>query len=118
MQLSLNSVDDLKNKLVIPAEFQLVSYWLTENTAQENILEIRGELIDPKGVVLNIFENKHEIKKGVLKFRNRTNIQGLPITTEGRYVFKVSQKKFGKKDYQVVAELPFDVKIAFNIMKK
>lgn len=103
-------------KAVVPAEMQLVSFWTVANTAQENVLEIKGELIDPQGEVLNSYQNKFSVKTGVERFRNRTNIQGLPLTIPGRYVFRLWQKSNGEKEMKVVAELPLEVKISYQLL--
>ena len=49
--------------LVIPAEFQLVSFWTIDNPNKDNELELRIEIVDPTGKVLNGFENKYPVKK-------------------------------------------------------
>lgn len=107
-----------KEKLVIPVGFQMVSFWAVENSNKDNILEIRGEVVDPDGKLLNKFDNKFNIKKGILRFRNRINIQGLPVTKDGRYTIKMMQKMEKNKDFEVVAELPLDVKIGYTIKVK
>lgn len=103
-------------KIVIPAEFQLVSFWTIEDSSKDNKLEIKGELVDPDNKVLNTFNNNFVVKSGVARFRNRTNIQGLPITKEGRYYVKVWQKD-DKEKFVLVAELPIDIKISYQILK-
>jgi len=97
--------------LVIPIGVQLVSFWSIEDANKDNILEIKIELIDPDKKILNHFENNFFIKKGILRFRNRANIQGIPVTVSGRYNFNIMQKKEGEKDYKIVSEIPLDIKI-------
>ena len=110
MKLAIDKTKIPKNgRLVIPVNFQVISFWSIENSNKENSTEIKGEIIDPKGVVLNEFKNTLKTKKGIKRFRNRTNIQGMPITENGRYYFKISQKKDNK--FKVVAELPLDIEI-------
>lgn len=103
-------------KAVVPAQMQLVSFWTVSDISQENKLEIKGELIDPKGAVLNSYHNKFTIKAGVERFRNRTNIQGLPLTVPGRYFFRLRQKSNGEQEMKIVADLPLDVKISYNLL--
>lgn len=107
-----------KEKLVIPVGFQMVSFWAIEDHSRDNILEIKGEIIDPNGKSLNKFDNKFSIKKGALRFRSRINIQGLPVTKEGRYIIRIMQKMEKNKDFEVVTELPLDVKISYTIKIK
>lgn len=118
LNLSIDNTKVVEKNLVIPAEFQLVSFWTVENPNQDNVLEIRGELLDPNGKILNQFENRFEIKRDVLRFRNRTNIQGLPVTEAGRYVFRIMQRKAGQDSFVTVADLPLDVKISYKLMEK
>jgi len=103
-------------RIIIPAEFQLVSFWTVEDSSRDNDLEIKGELVDPAGEILNTFTNRFVIKSGTLRFRNRTNIQGLPVTKEGRYYIKVWQKD-SQNNFELVSELPIDVKINYQILK-
>lgn len=116
LSLTLDSSEALKNNLVVPTEFQLVSFWAREKAEEESSLEVEGELIDAQGKVLNKFNNKFAIKKGVLRFRNRTNIQGLPITGPGRYLLRLKQKD-EQENWSVVTELPVDIKISYKLME-
>jgi len=102
------------NSLVIPAEFQVISFWMVENPNKDNTLEVRGELLDPGGKILNKFGDKFEIKTGILRFKNITSIQGLPITDPGRYIIKLTQKKENENEFETIAELPIDVKISYK----
>jgi len=116
LSLTLENTEALKKNLVIQTEFQLVSFWAREQAVEESSLEIEGELIDPQGKALNKFNNNFPVKKGVLRFRNRTNIQGLPITGPGRYLLRLKQKD-EQGNWLVVAELPLDVKINYKLME-
>lgn len=100
------------DKLVIPVNFQIVSFWSVEDSNKENSVEIKGEFIDPKGVVLIQFENNLKSKKKIKRFRNRANIQKMPVTESGRYYFKILQKKGNK--FKIVAELPLDVTLFYK----
>jgi hypothetical protein len=116
LSLTIDKSRTSPDKLIIPVELQLVSYWTIENIDKENILDIRGELLDPENKTLTTFENKFEIKKGIVRFRNRTNILSLPITKSGRYIFKMMQRKSGKSTFETVAELPLDVNISYKLL--
>ena len=103
-----------KGKLVIPVNFQIVSFWSIEDFNKENILDIKWEFSAPKEKVLNEFKNILKIKKGIKRFRNRTNVQGMPITESGRYYFRIWQKKNNK--FELVSELPIDVDLSYKIL--
>jgi len=116
LDLVIDQTKAPKGDLVIPAEFQLVSFWTVEDPNKDNTLEMKIELLDPSGKSLNKFENKFKVKKGILRFRNRTNIQGLPITDPGRYIVRIMDKKEEKKEFEVVIELPLDIKISYKLL--
>ncbi len=102
------------DKLVIPTNLQLISFWIIENFTKANLTEIKVEFIDPKGKKLNEFVNILKTKKGEKRLRSVTNIQGLPITESGRYYYKISQKKGNK--FEVVSELPIDIVLSYKIL--
>ncbi|MFH1315640.1 MAG: hypothetical protein ABIH67_04570 [Candidatus Uhrbacteria bacterium] len=104
------------DKIIIPVEFQLVSFWAVKDSEKDNDLKIKGEFVDSKNKILNSFENSFNIKKGIKRFRNRTNIKGLPITEDGRYYLKVWQWTENKNKFEMVAELPLDVKLSYQLL--
>lgn len=118
LTLVVDKTELVSQKLVIPVEIQLVSFWTVSDQSKENSLEFKGELLNPAGQVINNFSNQFSIDKGVQRFRNRTNIQGLPVTDSGRYYFRMSQRVNSEPEFRVVAELPLDVKISYKIIDK
>lgn len=118
INLTLENTEALNNNLVIPVEFQLVSYWSREQADTEVNLTAVGELVDASGKMINSFNNSLVVKQGILRFRNRTNIQGLAITGPGRYYFRLYQiDKMRGVAKELVAELPLDVKINYKLME-
>ncbi len=113
LSLEINKIKSSKSNLSIPIKFDIVSFWIIENPEKENTLEIAIEILDPNKKLLHRLENKFDVKKGALRFRNRIHMQGLPITEAGRYIIKIMQKN--KKDLKTVTELPLDVKISYKI---
>lgn len=102
------------NKLVIPANLQLVSLWTINDFSKENTLNIKLELIDPVGKTLSDFSSTLKSKKGDKRLRSITNIQGIPITKNGRYYYRISQKKGDK--LEVVSETPLDINLSYTIL--
>ncbi len=100
------------DKLIIPVNFQIVSFWSVEDSNKENFVEVKGELIAPGGAVLIEFKNNLKSGKKIKRFRSRTNIQKMPVTESGRYYFKILQKKGNK--FKIVAELPLDVTLSYK----
>lgn len=105
----------INSKLVPSVRLNLVNFWIVKNINKDNLLEIKIELLDPDGkVLMPNFEKKIAVEKGKSKLRNIIMIPKLPITKVGRYYFKVWQKELRKKNFKLVAELPFDVKIRYK----
>ena len=115
INISLDGTNALKNNLVIPIEFQLVSYWSRQQADEKINLKAAGELFDANGKIINSFQNSFLIKSGIMRFRSRTNIQGLPITGPGQYHLRFYRLNI-KNEREMVAELPIDVKINYKIM--
>jgi hypothetical protein len=115
--LDKDKVQNSNKKMIIPANFQLVSFWSIEDEQKDNILKTKVELVSPDGEVLNQFSNSFQVKAGTRRFRNRANIQGVPVIGEGRHFLKVWQEKDGE-NYSLVAELPLDIKISYKLMDK
>lgn len=101
-------------ELVISLGAQLISFWAIENQNKDNVLEVRVEMLDPNGKSLNKSDQKIDVKKGTERFRNIMNIQQIKITKEGRYTVRMQQKKERGGDFNVVAELPLDIKIIYD----
>lgn len=116
MALSIDKTKVGDGKLVVPVKLQLVSFWTINGSNQAHVLNVEGELIDPKGQILNKFNNIFNIKKEVKRFRNRTNIDGLPVTEPGEYTFRIKYKPENESKYQVVAEIPLNINISYKLM--
>jgi len=102
------------DKIVIPVNLQLISLWIVDDFLKENTTDIKLELIDPMGKVLNEFFNTLKSRKGDKRLRNITNIQGIQITESGRYYYRISQKKGNK--FEIVSETPLDINISFKAL--
>ncbi len=103
-------------KIAIPLNFQIISFWTIKNPNKENSLDIKIEIIDPNGKILNVSQNNFKVKKDIKRFRNRNNIQGMPVTESGRYYFKIWQKT--DSEFELVSELPLDIDISYEFAKK
>lgn len=113
--LDENKVEN-KDKVNIPIEFHLVSFWLDGNISKEREFFVDTDLYDPNNKKLSTFSGKYQMKKGIKRFRSRIIVNGLPTTVGGDYLFKIKikDKKSGK--FKEVAELPLDVKINYKIL--
>lgn len=101
-----------KDKFVIPVNFQLISFWTIDNYLKDNSTDIKIELIDPMGEILNKFLNNLQAKKGEKRLRSIININGIQVTKKGRYYYRLSQKKNNK--YFVVSETPLDIDLLYK----
>lgn len=102
------------DNLAIPFNFELVNYWIKE-IEKEIKLNVKVELIDPnskkltQAIYSSIFPAKNK------RFRTRLKIQGIPVTENGRYIFRVSFSEGDESKYYTVSDLPLDIK--FEIVK-
>ena len=100
-------------KTVIKTNLQLISLWTISNPESENTLDLKTEIIDPNGQALHDFKNNIPIKKGIKRFRNRINVQSIPITSSGRYYINTWLIKDNK--FSLVAELPIDIDVSYKL---
>jgi len=100
-----------KDEFSLPISMQLVSLWSINNQNKDNTLDISVEMLDPDGKLLNTFTKKFDVKSGFKRFRSILNIQRIKITRAGRYIIRMKQKQVGEKDFNVVEELPLDIKV-------
>jgi len=111
--------DNLKKdtKLAIPFNFELVNYW-TKDLEKEVIINIKVEIIDPNSQKLTETTNSALFPKNNKRLRTRLKIQGLPVTVNGRYTFKISCAEGNESKLLVVAEIPLDVKFEITNPQK
>ena len=80
--------------------------------------ELRGilliKLLEPGGKKIIGIIKKMIIPKNIKRFRSRMKIAGLTISKEGDYIFQVSKKEENEKNFNLVSELPLEVKIVLN----
>lgn len=103
-------------KINIPFNFEIVNYWIKESP-EEIKMQIKTATIDPDEKELNSIVNESIFPKGVKKLRSRLKVQGLAVTKNGEYTFRISVKTDTDKDYKLVAELPLSVKIQIEEAK-
>jgi hypothetical protein len=104
----INPTKEKPEKIIIPFNFELTSYWIKEDEGEAK-LDIKVEIIDPQGKQLGEIVNNNVIPQNNPRFRTRLKIQGLPVTSNGRYYFVVSSKDNSSSKYSKHAEIPLDV---------
>lgn len=102
------------DKLVIPFSLQLISFWTIEDSSKDNLAEIKIDLVDPSGKILNEFPVILKAKKGEKRLRSITNMQGIQITEGGRYYYKILQKRGAK--FEVASETPLEINLSYKIL--
>ncbi|OGY40898.1 MAG: hypothetical protein A2Y82_03445 [Candidatus Buchananbacteria bacterium RBG_13_36_9] len=113
LTIDINKGDNqIPNKLTLPINFQIVSYWLIDNIDKK--LKIKIVLLDPDNKKINELNGDFELKEKFLRYRTRINIQGLPVTKGGRYLFKIYRIE-ENEILKEVSELPLDVKIDYKM---
>jgi len=103
------------NNIVFPISFQIASFWTDDNNTKDRRLDIKVELYDPENEMIKDFIGKFIVKKGIVRFRSRININGLFTTKSGRYYFVIKYKNGSNKQYKKVAELPLDIDIKYKL---
>ncbi|MCK5415870.1 hypothetical protein KAI92_00405 [Candidatus Parcubacteria bacterium] len=94
--------------------YNLVSYIVRSDIKEKEKGEIKIEIIDPQNNLIKEITQPFEIKKGVNKIRVQMQFNGLIISGEGRYTYRIGLKNEETKKYNTVAELPLDIK--YNII--
>jgi len=92
--------------LSIPFNFEIISYW---RKGSQNKGEGKVRLVSPEGKQLNEFPFEVVIPQNLSAYRVVAKVSGLSFTTSGEYKIEILQKV--GKEFQVVAEVPFDIVI-------
>lgn len=93
----------------IKVRFEIISLWFDESTSKKRIGEAQVELYDPSCKRIRGSGFRFEMPQKYRRIRTRVIIEGLPITTFGKYLFKISYKDPKSKKYQKVTEIPVDI---------
>jgi len=96
---------NIKNINII---FDIVSLWYDENIKKERKFQYLIEVIDPQNKKVGEFIKEAVFKKNEKRLRTITQINGLTITSEGEYLFKIKYRK-DNKAFSVVSEIPISV---------
>lgn len=96
-------------KIALPLSYEIVSFWTKEVDKEVN-LSIKITLVDPKGNQLEEILNNAIFPKESMRLRTRFKIQGLPVSENGIYLFKVSLRIEKNKEFKIASEIPLEVK--------
>lgn len=102
------------DKLAIPFNFELINFWIKDQ--EKGIkLNIKIEIIDPTSKIIATSTNSSIFPAKNKRLRTRMKIQGLPVTENGRYNFRVSYSEGEGSKSVIVSELPLDVKFEVKL---
>lgn len=111
--------EKLENKKNIPTNLEIVSLW-HNNTKEIQDFLVKVDLLDSDKKVLLSSEisvpkpKEKMINKEMRSVTTRMSINLLPVTMAGIYSFKVNQRNKEDKKFNIVAELPLDIKIKYQ----
>ncbi|HNU81770.1 MAG TPA: hypothetical protein PLA05_03115 [bacterium] len=98
---------DSHNVKLLPVSFHIVTLWFDENVKKDRKFILSIDIIDPKGKVLNTFNQDCVIPTGSVRLRATSKINGFSFTDEGKYLVVVKYKQTGK--FIQVAEIPVSI---------
>lgn len=102
-----------KEGVFVPIPFEIVALVskFTEDVDKDFVFSAKISSIDPNGKVLG--ENPFEvnIEKGKKRMRLNIKTNGLKVTIGGEYLFRLSIKAKGEKEYVELGEFPVEVVI-------
>lgn len=111
--------DKLEKNKMIPASLEIVSLWSNLKKDKKKFV-VKIELVNSEKKVLNNSEltvggekdspELNESRSVVTKMA----ISFLPVVSAGQYFFRVSQKHSNDKKFNIVAELPLEIKIKYQ----
>jgi hypothetical protein len=111
--------EKLEAKKNIPTSLEIVSLWNNNKEKIQDFL-VKIDLLGFNKEVLSsseipVLKPKENINDNEMRsVTTSVSINLLPITAAGLYYFKVSQKNKEDKKFNIVAELPLDVKIKYK----
>ncbi|MDP3726023.1 MAG: hypothetical protein Q8R36_02380 [bacterium] len=96
--------------LRIPIQLELITLWSREDSEGRGV-DARMQLLDPQGKVLINQQYQLAFEKLKKRLRFRMRMDGIIISISGEYLFVISTKEDGAKNYKDRIQIPVDVKI-------
>jgi hypothetical protein len=105
----------IPEKLTFPINYEVVSMWSKVDRDGKAEAEVIVSLVAPDGeeLIKSVPVNL-AMPENIQRFRTRMKFAGLMIKREGPYVFRVKLKEPKDKEFQVVSEIPLEVKVTFK----
>lgn len=129
-EITINKAEDLKRgketigaeeqAFIIPIEFVIVTFLerLDDKDQGSMTKEAQVEIVDPSSRSILKREFEINFRQGFKRLRHLFKMNGLKITTAGTYKFYISIRESKEPPFELVAEIPVDVKIGILLSKK
>lgn len=88
----------------LPFGFEVVSFWTKEKDADDGQIDLKLEVIDPKGKLLNSHNGIFNFPKDKDSMRFIFKMAGFNVTESGVYLLRLSYKKHGIAEYATAEE--------------
>jgi len=98
----------------IPLIFSIVSLWVNDDTIERQEFNQIIEFFDSENKKIKEFSNIPIFEKDKKRLRTITQINGIGLTKEGKYMIIVKYKKINDKNYITASEIPLDIKFVLN----
>lgn len=103
--------EEKKNKKIFIRGFnyEIVSFIARENSDSLQKGELSIELFNPQNKPGKKHIQKFDMRKGIKRVRVQISVNGISLSTEGRYIFRIGLNGHNDKSFKIVSELPLDV---------
>ena len=108
--LCKNTIREILKNLRIPIQLELITLWSREDSEGRNV-DAKMQILDPQGKVLLNQQYHLAFEKGKKRLRFRMRMDGIIVSISGEYLFVISTKEGGEKNYQDRVQIPVDIKI-------
>jgi len=99
---------------LVPISLELVSLWERDELDQGKATgDVTVDVIDPTGKRLG-GQNITVDVSAARRCRTKLALGGIPITSSGRYIMRVSVRENANDQPSVVAEVPIEVNVSFE----
>lgn len=129
-EITINKAENIKKEeeiigmaegtIIVPIEFVIVTFFerLDGKNQESMIKEAQIEIVDPS--VRSLLKREFEIDfpQGPKRLRHVLKMDGFKITMAGTYKFYISTRESKEDSFELVAEIPVDVKIGVLPTKK
>lgn len=109
-ELEKNEITLGSQEIGLPANYAVTTSWaLPEKLKKDTILNVKLNIVDPAGKKLGAGpEQENVIAAGIDRINMNFNIQGMPVTTEGKY--RLEAEMFSKDGESLAkADYPYEV---------